>query len=38
MQARMDYKTIAPDAVKAMRGLEVYLHRCGLESSLLELV
>ena len=38
MQARMDYKTLAPEGIRAMRGLESYLHRCGLEPSLLELV
>jgi AhpD family alkylhydroperoxidase len=34
----MDYASVAPDAVKAMWGLEKYVHDCGLEPSLLELV
>lgn len=38
MTQRIDYQQIAPDAVKAMYGLEKYVHGCGLESSLLELV
>ncbi|HOF41966.1 MAG TPA: carboxymuconolactone decarboxylase family protein [Candidatus Hydrogenedentes bacterium] len=38
MTQRMDYASVAPDAVKAMWGLEKYVHDCGLEPSLLELV
>jgi len=38
MKQRIDYQKIAPDAVKAMYGLEKYVHGCGLEASLLELV
>jgi AhpD family alkylhydroperoxidase len=38
MQSRMDYKTTAPEGIKAMWGLENYVHHCGLETSLLELV
>lgn len=38
MQPRIEYKSIAPDGVAAMRGLESYLNHCGLESSLIELV
>lgn len=38
MKTRMDYKTVAPDAIKAMWGLEHYVHHCGLDPSLLELV
>lgn len=38
MTQRIDYQSIAPDAVKAMYGLEKYVHGCGLEGSLLELV
>jgi AhpD family alkylhydroperoxidase len=34
----MDYKAAAPDGVKAMRGLEKYVHGCGLEPALLELI
>lgn len=37
MQSRMNYKTTFPDGIKAMRGLEDYVHHCGLEPSLLEL-
>jgi AhpD family alkylhydroperoxidase len=35
---RIDYKTVAPAAYQAMLGLEAYVHRSGLERSLLELV
>ncbi|MEB2343900.1 MAG: carboxymuconolactone decarboxylase family protein [Deltaproteobacteria bacterium] len=38
MKARMDYKATAPEGIEAMRGLERYVHHCGLEASLLELV
>lgn len=38
MKSRMDYKTTAPDGIKAMRGLESYIHHCGLEPVLLELI
>lgn len=38
MQQRLDYKTLAPEAFKAMLGVEMYVHRTGLEESLLELV
>ncbi len=38
MKSRMDYKNTAPDGIKAMWGLEKYVHHCGLEPSLLELV
>lgn len=38
MKSRIDYKTIAPDAFKAMYGLENYVRHCSLEHSLLELV
>ena len=38
MQARIDYMKAAPDAAKAMYGLEKYLRSCGLEASLMELV
>lgn len=34
----MDYKNTAPDAIKAMWGLEKYVHQCGLEPLLLELI
>jgi AhpD family alkylhydroperoxidase len=37
-QARLDYARVAPEAVRAQRGLETYIRGCGLEHSLLELV
>jgi len=38
MQSRAEYGIAAPDALKAMYGLEAYLKKCGLEPSLLELI
>lgn len=38
MTIRIDYRKAAPEALKAMYGLENYVHGCGLEDSLLELV
>lgn len=38
MSARIDYHTVAPGAFKAMLGMESYIHSCGLERSLIELV
>ena len=38
MKTRLDYKGAAPDAFKAMLGLESYVHQSGLEPSLLELI
>jgi AhpD family alkylhydroperoxidase len=38
MQSRLDYKAVAPGVADAMKGLTVYLAKCGLEPSLLELV
>ena len=37
-QARLDYARVAPEAVRAQRGLETYIRGCGLEHSLLALV
>ena len=37
-RARVEYARIAPEAVRAQRGLESYVHGSGLEPSLLELV
>lgn len=37
-QQRIDYKKAAPGAYQAMLALEAYVHRTGLERSLLELV
>jgi len=38
MSNRIDYTKAAPDAYRAMMGLEKFVHDCGLEPSLLELV
>lgn len=38
MQPRIDYVKAAPNGVRAMYGLEMYLRNCGLEKALLELV
>ena len=38
MESRIDAEKIAPDGLKAMLGLERYVHGCGLELALLELV
>lgn len=36
--ARIDYGNVTREGLSAMRQLESYVHGCGLESSLLELV
>ncbi|HEX7049542.1 MAG TPA: carboxymuconolactone decarboxylase family protein [Longimicrobiales bacterium] len=38
MSERIDYRQVAPGAMKAMLGLEGYVRESGLEASLLELV
>lgn len=38
MTARLDYFKVAPQGVGVLRDLERYLHGCGLEASLRELV
>ena len=38
MKQRIDYKKVAPEAYKAMLGIEAYVRSSGLEHSLLELV
>jgi AhpD family alkylhydroperoxidase len=38
MASRMKFEKAAPGVVQAMLGLEKYLHECGLEPSLLDLV
>lgn len=38
MQPRIEVDKVAPDGVKTMYGLESYVRRCGLDTSLLELV
>lgn len=38
MKARIEYAHVAPDAIEAMRALQKYVHNCGIESKLLELI
>jgi AhpD family alkylhydroperoxidase len=38
MTARLNYAKASPAAAKAMAGLEQFVHQCGLEPSLIELV
>jgi AhpD family alkylhydroperoxidase len=38
MKARLDFRSASPDANKAMSALHKFVHQCGLEHSLLELV
>jgi AhpD family alkylhydroperoxidase len=38
MEARFDYAKAAPGVARALSGVEQYLHSCGLEESLLNLV
>lgn len=38
MEARIDYAKVARGAYEAMLGLEKYLHQCGLEQPLLDLI
>jgi AhpD family alkylhydroperoxidase len=38
MEQRLNYAKAAPDAYKAMLGLEQYRQQCGLKQSLLHLV
>jgi alkylhydroperoxidase family enzyme len=38
MQARLDPRKAAPEAMKAMSDLHAYVHRSGLDHKLLELV
>ena len=38
MQARLDPRKVAPEAMKAMSGLHNYVRDCGLDHTLLELV
>jgi AhpD family alkylhydroperoxidase len=37
-EQRLSAPKIAPDGYKALRGVEAYLHHCGLEKPLIELV
>ena len=38
MQARLDARKASPDAMKAIGDLHAYVHNCGLDHGLLELV
>jgi len=38
MDQKIDYVKVAPEGYAAMLGLERYIHRCGLETSLIELI
>ncbi len=38
MQKTIDYRKVAPEGIDALARLESYVHRCGLDPSLLELV
>ena len=38
MQPRIDFTKVAPDALKAVLALETYVHRSGIEPSLLDLI
>ncbi|MBP1686529.1 MAG: alkylhydroperoxidase like protein, AhpD family [Deltaproteobacteria bacterium] len=38
MDVRIDYVKVAPEGYAALLGLEQYIHHCGLEPSLLELI
>src|SRR5579884_2042354 len=38
MKARFNYAAVSPGVYQAMRGLEQYLHECGLEESLIHLI
>ena len=38
MEQRLHYKKIAPQASRAVSGVETYIENCGLEKSLIELV
>lgn len=38
MQARLDPRKVAPEAMKAMSNLHAYVGKCGLDHKLLELV
>lgn len=38
MEARMDFRRASPQGAKAMSELHAFVHKCGLEHALLELV
>lgn len=38
MKSRIEYARVAPGAVEAMRALEKYVHTCGIDPKMLELI
>jgi len=38
MKARIEYAGIAPVTFQAMRAFEEYIHRCGADPAVLELI
>ena len=38
MEARMDFRKASPQSAKAISDLHAFVHNCGLERTLLELV
>ena len=38
MKARLDFRQASPGGMKAMSGLHAFVHGCGLDPTLLELV
>ena len=38
MKARLDFRQASPEGMKAMSGLHTFVHDCGLDRTLLELV
>src|SRR5512142_2240860 len=38
MHPRIEHRRVSPEAMKAMYGLEKYIHNCGLPENLLHLV
>ena len=38
MKARMDFRAASPEGAKAIAQLHAFVHRCGLERGLLELI
>jgi len=38
MEPRIDYRKVAPGILEAVRGLEPYLSRCGIEETLILLI
>lgn len=38
MKPRLDFKKVSPDGAKALGALHAFVHQCGLERTLLELI